>query len=136
MSKVVKIERELNLNEKLILESIFKEYCDSEIKSLKECGEEVYGLDKWSDFRLFVSGGGKSCMGMIGMGYISGFLRELDDFMDMMCDLGGCYRGEFLYENRDYLFRLLDKEVEDKNFVEEIKVKFDEYFEYDEEDYN
>jgi hypothetical protein len=135
MSKVIKFEKRVSFEEKLILENLFEEFVKSEIDSLKRSGEEVYGLDKWSEFRLFVSGGRYgSDMGSVGMNYIEGFLYELDMFMELMCDLGGCYRGEFLYENRDYLFDLLDKKVEDKNFVEEIKIKFDEYFEFEEDE--
>ena len=133
--KVVKFEKRVSFEEKLILENLFEEFVNSEINSLKESGEKVYGLNKWSEFRLVVSGGRYgSDMGCIGMNYIEGFLYELDMFMELMCDLGGCYRGEFLYENRDYLFDLLDKEVKDENFRNEIKVKFDEYFEFEEDE--
>ena len=78
-------------------------------------------VERWVDFRLSVSGGAESSMGRIGCGTVDGFLNEIDWFDDMGCDWGGAYRGEFRYENRDGLFKLLDESSLDKELINLIK---------------
>jgi hypothetical protein len=118
----------LDVSKKLLLEKIYGIYVDDEIVGLKKMGEELYGLDKWKEFRLSVSGGSKSSMGNIGMGCISGFIKELELFDDIMSDWGGCYRGEFSWECRSGLFEILDNEIEDVVFRNEIKNEYNDYY--------
>ena len=119
----------MDTSKKLLLEKIYAQYVDNDINSIKEAGEEVFGLDQWSTFRLSVSGGAESSMGSIGMGSINGFLYELELYDNIMCDWGGQYRGDFRYENREGLFELLDEYIEDIEFKDKIKNEYDKYFE-------
>jgi hypothetical protein len=121
----------LNVSKKLLLEKVYGLWVDEDLEGIIKMGEEVFGLDKWKDFRLSVSGGSESSMGRIGMGSIEGFIDELDLFDNMMCDWGGCYRGDFRYEGRDSLFRLLDNNIEDEEFRNEIKNEYNKYYEED-----
>jgi hypothetical protein len=118
----------LDVSSKLVLEKVYGMYVDGEIEGLVNSGENVFGLDKWKEFRLCVSGGDKTSMGSIGMGSIIGFINELELFDNMMCDWGGCYRGEFRWECRGGLFDLLDSEVEDVELRDSVKMEYNKYF--------
>jgi hypothetical protein len=132
----------LNIEGKLLLEKIYRLYCSSEIDSMEELEVEDFDVVLWRkfrDFRLKVSGGNESSMGNIGMGYISGFVDNIVMWDNMMSDWSGCYRGDLSYECREWLFKLLDEEIEDKEFNNEVKKKYNEWYveeygeDYDEE---
>ena len=118
----------LEVSKKLLLEKVYGIYVDNEIVGLKNEGEELYGLDRWKEFRLSVSGGEFSSMGRIGMGSISGFIKELEWFDNIMSDWGGMYRGDVGYECRERLFEILDEMIEDEVFRNEIKNEYNDYY--------
>lgn len=122
----------LEMGKKLLLESVYEMYVDNEIDCLKN--EELFGLDKWKEFRLSVSGGDRSSMGSIGMGSIKGFLYEIELFDDMMMDWGGMYRGDMRWECRDGLFSILDEVIEDVEFRDSVKDGYNKWFEFNDED--
>jgi hypothetical protein len=103
-------------------------YVDGEIEGIIKSGDNVFGLDKWKEFRLSVSGGSKSSMGDIGMESIIGFINELELFDNMMYDWGGMYRGDFSWECREGLFEILDEVIEDEVFRNEIKNEYNDYY--------
>jgi hypothetical protein len=121
----------MTTEKKLLLEKVYAHYVNVDINSVKEAGEEVFGLDQWCKFRLYVSGGAKTSMGSIGMETIKGFLYELKLYDDIMCDWAGQYRGDFEYENREGVFGLLDEYIEDIEFKNEIKEAYNIYFEFE-----
>jgi len=123
----------LDVSSKLVLEKVYGMYVDGEVEGLVSNGEEVFGLDKWKEFRLFVSGGSESSMGSVGMGSIGGFIRELEWVDSIFSDLGGCYRGDFRWECRGGLFDLLDSEVMDVELRDSIKVEYNKYFGFEDE---
>ena len=122
----------LDVSSKLVLEKIYGIYVDGEIEGLVSSGEDVFGLDKWKEFRLYVSGGDKRSMGSIGMGSIIGFINELELFDNMMYDWGGMYRGDMRWECRGGLFDLLDSEVMDVELRDSVKMEYNKYFGFDE----
>jgi hypothetical protein len=132
----------LNVEKKLLLEKIYKLYCDNDINSFEEFDDEEFDVVLWRkfrDFRLSVSGGKEYSMGDIGMGCISGFIDNIVMWDNMMSDENGCYRGDLSYECRKSLFKLLDEEIKDKEFNNEVKKKYNEWYveeygeDYDEE---
>jgi hypothetical protein len=123
----------LDVSSKLVLEKVYGMYVDGEVEGLVSNGEEVFGLDKWKEFRLYVSGGSESSMGSVGMGSIGGFIRELEWVDSIFSDLGGCYRGDFRWECRGGLFDLLDSEVMDVELRDSIKVEYNKYFGFEDE---
>jgi hypothetical protein len=104
---------------KLELERIYKEYCNSNLDSVKGEDEFVEVLLGFVRFRLKVSGGCESSMGSIGMNYVSSFLDEIFLYDSMMDDWGGCYRGDYCWEN----FEDLEKLVNESNLEENIKIE-------------
>jgi hypothetical protein len=103
---------------KLELERIYEEYCMGDLSSGYE--------DEWSDmlrkfvkFRLEVSGGDK-CSMSVSMFSVGNFINEIVLFNNMMCDWGGCYRGDFSSECLDWLMRLLDESSLDEGIKEMI----------------
>ena len=122
----------LDVSSKLVLEKVYGMYVDGEVEGLVSNGENVFGLDKWKEFRLSVSGGDKVSMGSVGMGSIGGFIRELEWVDSIFSDLGGCYRGDFRWECKDGLFELLDSEVENVELRDSVKVEYNKYFGFDE----
>ena len=107
---------------KLKLEKVYEEYCLSELESLDECengeNKEIKMLFKFVKFRLNVSGGNKSNMN-VSMFNVNNFLDEIILFDNLMCDWGGCFRGEFSWENLEVLEELLNE----NNVDNEIKSK-------------
>jgi len=108
---------------KLELERIYEKYCLSELESLDEYengeNKEIKMLFEFVKFRLNVSGGNESSMS-VSMFNIENFLNEICLFDDLMCDWGGCYRGEFSSECLEVLERLLDESSLNNNVKEMI----------------
>ena len=118
----------VGLENKLLLEEVYRRYVNVEIDSLKSVDEDVSLFEKFRDFRLDISGGSESSMGDIGMGSIEGFIEECVCFDNMMSDSGGCYRGDFSWENREGLFEILDEVISNKEFNSEVKKKYNEWY--------
>jgi hypothetical protein len=111
-----------NNNIKLTLEDIYYKYCMSELESI--IGEEdIEMLKQFVKFRLSVSGGSESSMGSVGCGSIGGFLNEISLFDDMMCDWGGCYRGDFSSECLDSLIELLEEVTFEQDVDSSLNIK-------------
>jgi hypothetical protein len=107
---------------KLELERIYEEYCMGDLGG----SEGRFDEDEWCDmlrkfvkFRLDVSGGDKSNMS-VSMFSVGNFLNEIFLFDNMMCDWGGCYRGDFSSECLDGLIGLLDESSLDEGIKEMI----------------
>ena len=102
---------------------------------VKENGEnkEIKMLFEFVKFRLNVSGGNESSMS-VSMFNVGNFLNEICLFDDLMCDWGGCYRGEFSSECLEVLERLLDESNLDDNVKEMIIKEYRDNYEMDEHD--
>ena len=129
----------MNVELKLKLEKVYKEYCLSDLEAISESNlsdqerEENEMFKSFVKFRLNVSGGSESSMGDIGCGTVEGFVNEITLFNDLMDDGAGQYRGDFRYENLEALEELLDKnELEDEVKSKVVKL-FNEYYGMDEE---
>ena len=111
----------MNVELKLKLENVYKEYCLSDLEAISESNlsetekEENEMFKSFVKFRLNVSGGSVSSMGDIGCGTVEGFVNEIILYNNLMDDGAGQYRGDFSYENLEALEELLDEnEIEDK----------------------
>ena len=103
---------------KLELEKIYKNYCNSNLEGLKGEDEFVEILLGFVKFRLMVSGGSEyGCM--VSMNSVNNFLDEIFLYDNMMDDWGGCYRGDFCWEN----FEKLEELVNESNLEENIKIE-------------
>lgn len=129
----------MNVELKLKLEKVYKEYCLSDLEAISESNlsetekEENEMFKSFVKFRLNVSGGSESSMGDIGCGTVEGFVNEITLFNDLMDDSAGQYRGDFRYENLEALEELLDEnELEDEVKSKVVKL-FNEYYGMDEE---
>jgi hypothetical protein len=136
----------MEMEKKLLLEKVFGLYIDndievfSELMSNKNFADDAVSRKRmlefiklWKDVRLEISGGDKSNMGGdVGMASVMGFLYEIENYDNLMHDYEGMYRGDARYECRDFIFDLLDGEIEDVEFRNEVKNKYDEYFEIEE----
>jgi hypothetical protein len=129
----------MNVELKLKLEKVYKEYCLSDLEAISESNlsktekEENEMFKSFVKFRLNVSGGSESSMGDIGCGTVEGFVNEITLFNDLMDDGAGQYRGDFRYENLEALEELLDEnELEDEVKSKVVKL-FNEYYGMDEE---
>ena len=101
---------------KLELEGIYKNYCNSDLESLRGEDKFIDMMFVFVEFRLEVSGGCEyGCM--VSMNSVSNFLDEIFLYDNMMSDWGGGYRGDFCYEN----FEKLKEEVDKSNLEENIK---------------
>ena len=127
----------MEMEKKLLLEKIYGLYVDNEIdadwwedscRSKNEYNRFNEFLKSWKWIRLEVSGGSEHSMGSVGMESIIGFINEIEWFDDIVSDFGGDYRGTARYECRDWLFELLDNEVEDEEFRNKIKDEYNSYF--------
>ena len=103
---------------KLELESIYREYCNSDLEGLKGEDEYVDVMIRFVKFRLHISGGSESSC-MSSMNSVSNFLDEIFLYNNMMDDWSGQYRGDFCYEHFDELKELVNK----SNLEEDIKVE-------------
>ena len=134
----------MNVELKLKLENVYKEYCLSDLDAIAESNLEVRDLSEnekadnemfksFVKFRLSVSGGSESSMGSVGCGTVEGFVNEITLFNDLMDDGAGQYRGDFSYENLEALEELLDEnEIEDKVKSKIVKL-FEKNYGMDEE---
>ena len=129
----------MNVELKLKLENVYKEYCLSDLNAIAESNlSENEKADNemfksFVRFRLSVSGGSERSMGSVGCGTVEGFVNEITLFNDLMDDGAGQYRGDFSYENLEALEELLDEnEIEDKVKSKIVKL-FNEYYGMDEE---
>jgi hypothetical protein len=129
----------MNVELKLKLENVYKEYCLSDLNAI---AESKLSEDEKADnemfksfvrFRLSVSGGSESSMGSVGCGTVEGFVNEITLFNDLMDDGAGQYRGDFSYENLEALEELLEEsELEDEVKSKAVEL-FKKYYEIDEE---
>jgi hypothetical protein len=104
---------------KLELERIYREYCNSDLKGLKDEDEFVDVLLGFVKFRLYVSGGNMhDCM--VSMNNVSNFLDEIFLYDNMMSDWGGGYRGGFCWECFDSLEELVNESNLEENIKNEI----------------
>ena len=118
----------MEMEKKLLLEKVFSDYVDVELKGDWN-GLELKKLIKiWKKYRLGVSGGKKHSMGSVGMETILGFVKEIEWFDNIIYDYNGDYRGNCSWECRDGLFEILDKVIEDVEFRDNVKKEFNEYF--------
>jgi hypothetical protein len=129
----------MNVELKLKLEKVYKEYCLSDLEAISESNlsdqerEENEMFKSFVKFRLSVSGGSESSMGDIGCGTVEGFVNEIILYNNLMDDGAGQYRGDFRYENLEALEELLDEnELEDEVKSKVVKL-FNEYYGMDEE---
>ena len=129
----------MNVELKLKLEKVYKEYCLSDLEAISESNlsetekEENEMFKSFVKFRLNVSGGSESSMGDIGCGTVEGFVNEIILYNNLMDDGAGQYRGDFRYENLEALEELLDEnELEDEVKSKVVKL-FNEYYGMDEE---
>jgi hypothetical protein len=117
---------------KLELESIYKEYCNSNLGGLKGEDKFIDMMFVFVEFRLEVSGGCEhGCM--VSMDSVNNFLDEIFLYDNMMDDWGGGYRGDFCYENYDSLKELIDKSSLEKNIKVEILEGYRKEYGMDEE---
>jgi hypothetical protein len=128
-----------NMERKLELEKIYKEYCMSDLNAIAESNlseDEKADNEMFKSFvrfRLSVSGGSESSMGSIGCGTVEGFVNEITLFNDLMDDGAGQWRGDFYYENLEALEALLEEsELEDEVKSKAVEL-FKKYYEIDEE---
>ena len=91
---------------KLEFERIYKEYCNTELDN-QENDKWIPMLKEFVNFRLDVSGGAET-QGPESICTADKFLNEICLFDNLMCDWGGCYRGDFAYENFETLMELVD----------------------------
>jgi|TARA_R110001606_G_C14883482_1_gene591618 hypothetical protein len=109
-----------NLSNKVKLENVLREFGYDGV--VNEVGNDFYKMFRgFVDFRIEVSGGdGFSCGGVMGCGSVEGFIYEVILMSDMVCDWNGCYRGDFSYEEWDWLLVMLEKNKIDKVLINEI----------------
>ena len=75
----------MNVELKLKLEKVYKEYCMKELDTLSESNlsetekEDNEMFKSFVKFRLSVSGGSVSSMGDIGCGTVEGFVNEIKE---------------------------------------------------------
>jgi hypothetical protein len=105
---------------KLELERIYKEYCNINLGNQGGKDKFIDMMFVFVEFRLEVSGGSEYSMGSIGMNYVSSFLDEIFLYDNMMDDWGGCYRGDFRWENFEFLEELVNKSNLEENIKKEI----------------
>jgi len=135
----------MEMEKKLLLEKVFGLYIDNDIETFSELLNNKNFADDavsrkrmlefiklWKDIRLEISGGENSSMGSVGMETIIGFIKEIENYDNLMHDYEGMYRGDAQYECREFIFGLLDGEIEDVEFKNEVKNKYDEYFKIEE----
>lgn len=117
---------------KLELESIYREYCNSNLEGLIGEDEYVDVMFGFVKFRLHVSGGSKSSC-MSSMDNVENFLNEIFLYDNMMDDWGGGYRGDFSDENFDSLKELVDNSDLEENIKIEILEGYRKEYSLDEE---
>jgi len=103
---------------KLELEKIYKNYCNNNLEGLRGEDKFIDMMFVFVEFRLEVSGGDESSC-MVSMNSVNNFLDEIFLYDNMMDDWGGCYRGDYCWEN----FEELEKLVNESNLEENIKIE-------------
>jgi hypothetical protein len=123
----------LNLERKLELERIYKNYCNNNLEGIRGEDEFVDMLFKFVEFRLNVSGG--SCSNCrVSMESVSNFLNEVFLYENMMDDWGGCYRGDVCYEMFEELEILVNESNLKDDEKKEILEGYKKYYEMEEDD--
>ena len=104
---VLKLNKKLDLNGKLLLESLYSGYINGLVMDFDD---DDFGdlILKFVDFRLDVSGGSEKDFGMIGMNYIESFFDELSLVLSFIDDWSGQYGGDWNYENLESFKLCLD----------------------------
>jgi hypothetical protein len=104
---VLKLNEKLDLNGKLLLESLYSGYINGLVMDFDD---DDFGdlILKFVDFRLDVSGGNEKDFGMIGMNYIESFFDELSLVLSFIDDWSGQYGGDWNYENLESFKLCLD----------------------------
>jgi hypothetical protein len=104
---VLKLNEKLDLNGKLLLESLYSGYINGLVMDFDD---DDFGdlILKFVDFRLDVSGGSEKDFGMIGMNYIESFFDELSLVLSFIDDWSGQYGGDWNYENLESFKLCLD----------------------------
>ena len=129
----------MNVELKLKLENVYKEYCLSDLEAISESNlsetekEENEMFKSFVKFRLSVSGGSESSMGDIGCETVKGFVNEIILYSDLIADSSGCYRGEFAEENLEALDALLEESKLEDEVKSKVVELFNEYYGMDEE---
>jgi hypothetical protein len=118
---------------KLELESIYKEYCNSDLEAQGGKDKFIDMMLVFVEFRLGVSGGDEGgCM--VSMYSVSNFLDEIFLYNNLMDDWSGQYRGDFRWENFDKLNELIGKSELEENIKIEILEGFRKYYNMDEDE--
>jgi hypothetical protein len=104
---------------KLELEGIYKNYCNDNLEGLRGEDKFIDMMFIFVEFRLNVSGGSESVCS-VSMNSINNFLDEIFLYDNMMDDWGGCYRGDFCWENFESLKVLINGSNLEDNIKNEI----------------
>lgn len=121
---VLKLNEKLELNGKLMLESLYSGYISGLMIGFDEDDFKDL-IEKLVNFRLSVSGGSESSMGSIGMNYVESFFDEVEDILCLIDDWSGQYRGDFSYENFEE-FKLCLDNLEFELNGEDVKINDDD----------
>ena len=118
---------------KLELESIYREYCNSDLETIRGEDEYVDMMFMFVKFRLHVSGGSESsCMN--SMDSVENFLDEIFLYNNMMDDWSGQYRGDYCHEHFDKLNELVSESELKEDIKVEILEGYRKYYGMDEDE--
>lgn len=104
---------------KEVLKNIFKEIVSNDVEVLKSIKGDVFGFDRWVDWRLRLN-------------KISGefsFCREIEIWNEIVSDFNGEYKGiNFREVEEDYL-DIIKNNIDDEELLKDILEYWKGYFE-------
>ena len=103
---------------KVILENVLGKIVDKDIEVLKDDGEDIYGFDRWGDWRI--------SLGKIKNIY--SFCREIEEWNEILSDFNGEYDSIMFGECYKYYIEDINNFIEDEEFKVEVINCFNWYF--------
>ena len=101
-----------------ILENVYSIISDGFVEVLKDIEEDIYGFDRWKDWRLSLN----------KIVNIFSFCREIEKWNDINSNFNGEYEGIMFRECYEDYINDINNFIEDEEFKKEVINCFNWYF--------
>ena len=103
---------------KVILENVLGKMLDKDIEMLKDVEKDIYGFDRWKDWRLSLN----------KIVNIFSFCREIEKWNDINSNFNGEYEGIMFRECYEDYINDINNFIEDEEFKVKVINCFNWYF--------
>ena len=112
------MDKKLSKEELEVLKNIFKEIVSNDVEVLKSIEGDVFGFDRWVDWRLKLN----KIMNLFS------FCREIEIWNEIVSNFNGEYESISFGEVEEDYLNIIESKIEDKEFLKYVERYWINYF--------